>query len=432
MFRKITVSSRWSQWFGVLMVMLCLLLTSSCQTQINPNNSDVIHLTLWQGINPPPNRDVFQKLVEKFNQNNPNIQIESLYVGQSDQQIPKVLTAVVGNAPPDILWFSPTMTGQLVELNAIQPLENWLNESPLKAQIDPALFETMDLNNQIWSIPMATNNVAIFYRPSLFKDAGINQFPLTWEEFKQTAKQLTRDLDNDGEIDQHGIVLPLGKGEWTVFTWLSFMYSANGELIENGNVNLVNEGAIAALQFWSDLIEEGSAILSAPERGYEQDNFVAGKVAMQITGPWTLGYLQETGIDFGVFQLPALDQPAAVVGGENLFVMKTTPEHEAAALKFLEYVLSNDFQTEWSLGTGYLPVNLKTRQSQVYQDFVKEQPGLTVFLKQMAWARSRPIIAGYNRISESLGRAIEATLLGNVPKQALENSQTRLELAVKS
>ena len=50
----------------------------------------------------------------------------------------------------------------------------------------------------------------------------------------------------------------------------------------------------------------------------------------------------------------------------------------------------------------------------------------------MAWARSRPIIAGYNRISESFGRAIEATLLGSVPKQALENSQTRLELAVGS
>jgi multiple sugar transport system substrate-binding protein len=44
---------------------LCLLL-SGCQGSIHKGDS-IIHLTLWQGINPPVNRDVFQKLVNKFN-----------------------------------------------------------------------------------------------------------------------------------------------------------------------------------------------------------------------------------------------------------------------------------------------------------------------------------------------------------------------------
>jgi multiple sugar transport system substrate-binding protein len=152
---------------------------------------------------------------------------------------------------------------------------------------------------------------------------------------------------------------------------------------------------------------------------------------MQVTGPWTLGQLQQTGVDYDVFPIPALKRQAAVVGGESLFVFKTTPKREQAALKFLEYVLSEDFQTAWALGTGYLPINVKAQQSETYQAFVKQNPVLEVFLKQMEWARSRPIIPGYTRLSENLGRAIEASLLGKrSPEEALKDSQQRLELAL--
>ncbi|MGL5064793.1 MAG: ABC transporter substrate-binding protein [Microcoleus sp.] len=415
-----------------ILLVLNLLILSGCQ---NTNQkSDRIKLTLWHGINPPPNRDVFQTLTDKFNKTHPNIQVESLYIGQPDQQLPKILTAIVGNAPPDILWNIPTIAGKLAQMEAIQPLEKWLDKSPLKAEIDPALFESMQLGEHTWSIPLATNNAAIFYRPSLFQAAGIQEVPNNWEQLKQVARQLTRDTDGDDRPDRHGILLSLGKGEWTVFTWLPFMFSAGGELLAQTPQTPVpqidNPGALAALELWRDLLTEGSAILSAPERGYELDNFIAGKVAMQITGPWTLAQLEQSGIDYAAMPVPALKRPAAVVGGENLFLMKTTPERETAALEFLEYAIGEEFQTAWALGTGYLPINLKSRQSQTYQSFVEKNPVLRVFLEQMKSARSRPIISGYSRLSENLGRAIEATLLGRSPQDALKTSQERLALTL--
>ncbi|MCT7949841.1 ABC transporter substrate-binding protein [Ancylothrix sp. C2] len=418
---------RFQRWFWAMFLGIFLLSLAGCQAS-TLNSQKVIQLTLWQGINPPPNRDIFDNLVRSFNETHPDIQVESLYVGQADQQLPKILTAVVGNSSPDILWFGPFFTGQLAELGAIKPLEDWFNALPQKADIDPALLESMTLDGHIWSVPMGTNNLALFYRPSLFKEAGLTKLPQTWEEVRQAAKQLTKDTNGDGRPDQHGILLSLGKGEWTVFNWLPFMYSAGGELIQGKNINLANEGAVSALEFWTDLLKDGSAILSAPERGYEQDNFINGKVAMQLTGPWTLGYLAQTKIDFDVLPLPVAKKPATVIGGENLFVMKTTPEREQAALKFLEYVIGIDFQTQFALGTGYLPVNLKARQSQNYQEFISKQPSLKVFIEQMKYARSRPIRTGYARISDTLGRAIEASLLGKEPKQALESAQTRLNL----
>ncbi len=435
---------------GISIALILLVTIAGCTpTPLDVNG--VTHLTLWQGINPPPNRDVFQKLVDKFNASHPTIAVESLYVGQSDRQLPKILAAIVGDAKPDLLWFGPMLTGQLVDLDAIVPIDEQWNRSTVTKDIDPALLGSMQYENHLWSIPFGTNNIGIFYRPSLFKAAGIDRLPTNWSQLQATAKQLTRDTDGDGKIDKYGMILPLGQGEWTVFTWLPFMWSGGGELttpkteivygnnIKSGEVrsnhpaiSIDNPGAIAALQLWQDLIQDGSAILSSPERGYELDNFLAGKAAMQLTGPWTFGQLAGMNItDYGVMPIPAGTRSATSMGGESLFMMKSNPAHQQAAWEFMEYVLSQDFQTEWALGTGYLPVNLKSRADASYRDYVNKIPATQVFLDQAKYGRSRPIEPGYSQISEQLGRAIESVLLSKAtPQAALQSAQSKLNLSM--
>jgi multiple sugar transport system substrate-binding protein len=425
---------------GTLLALILLVILAGC-TPIQRDLNGVTHLTLWQGINPPPNRDVFQKLVTKFNQQHPDIQVESLYVGQADQQLPKILAAVVGDAAPDLLWFGPMLTGQLVELNAIEPLDKLWNSSSVSKEIDPVLRESMEYEHHLWSVPFGTNNIGIFYRPSLFKAAGIQKIPTTWTELRTTAKQLTRDTNGDGKVDKYGMLLPLGKGEWTVFMWLPFMWSAGGELQSNTETansvpkiqtTIDTPGSIAALELWHNLIADGSAILSSPERGYELDNFMAGKVAMQLTGPWTLGQLAgNKEVDYDVMPIPMNNRSATGVGGEHVFMMKSNPQHQQAAWKFMEYLLSQEFQTEWALGTGYLPVNMKSRQHPRYQDYIKKTPVTQVFLDQAKYARARPIAPGYSQTSENLGRAIESVLLGKTsPQIALKTAQERLNLSL--
>jgi multiple sugar transport system substrate-binding protein len=260
----------------------------------------------------------------------------------------------------------------------------------------------------------------------LFKKAGINQTPKTWEELRAVAKKLTIDQNGDHQPEQYGMLLPLGKGEWTVFTWFPFLLSSQGQVITNNYPDVNNPKAISALKFWENLIKDGSATLSPPERGYEEDAFIAGRVAMQITGSWT--YITKSKVDFGVFPIPANERPATVIGGGNLYLMKTTSEKQKAALKFLEFVISEQFQTEWAIGTGFLPVNIKSAQSREYQEYLKSKPWLQVFVDQIPVARFRPTIAGYSRISDSLGRAIEETLLGKYSAAvALQTAQKRLE-----
>jgi len=419
----------------LLIALFSLLMISGCQSQ---PESKVINITLWHGVNPPSNRDVLQKLVDKFNYTHTNIHVDAIYIGRQDQQTPKILTAAVGNAAPDLLWYNSTITGQLVELNSILSLDELLTNSPMKNEIVPALFSSMEYQGKIWSLPFATNNLGVFYRPSLFQAAGITQLPQTWSEFQQVARKLTYDTKGNGRIAQHGLLLPLGKGEFTVFSWLPFMWSSGGNLVSDSSQSAAavvlqnNQGAIDALQFWQNLIEDGSAILSSPEQGYQIDYLVTGRAAMQFLGPWSLKDLDNSGQDFAVFPLPLNQQPATIIGGENLFLFKSTPLREQAAFKFAEYALSQDFQTELALGTGYLPVNLKSRESLRYQEFLQKQPQIKVFLEQEKYGKTRPNFPGYTRVSDSLGQAIESVLLKRIsPALALKKAQEHLNLILE-
>lgn len=411
-----------------VIALFCGLILASCSAPI-PDGK--IHLTFWQGVNPPTNRDVVNKLVDRFNQSQDQIVVESVYAGQPDLQIPKILSAVVGNATPDLLWYSPTITGRLVELDAIRAVDEFLQRSPVASELDPGLLPTMQFKGKLWSVPFGVNNIGIYYRPSLFAAAGIKKLPETWDELREVAKQLTRDSDGDRRIDRHGIFLPLGKGEFTVFIWTPFLWSAGGDLVKGDRPQLNTPEAIAALQLWDDLVKSNAAILSQPERGYEEDNFISGKVAMQISGSWALRFMTQKKIDFGVMPIPRDRTVATTIGGENLFLFKSSPEREAAAWKFVEFVMSAAFQTEWASQTGYLPTNLKSQRSPEYAKFIEKMPAVSIFLNQMSAGRSRPLSADYPRISESVGRAIEATLLQkSSPAKALAQAQRNLDLVL--
>ena len=47
-----------------------------CQLQGRPDDTGMIQLTLWHGVNPPHNRNVLQELVDRFKREHPDIQVK--------------------------------------------------------------------------------------------------------------------------------------------------------------------------------------------------------------------------------------------------------------------------------------------------------------------------------------------------------------------
>ena len=68
--------------------------------------------------------------------------------------------------------------------------------------------------------------------------------------------------------------------------------------------------------------------------------FNEGKTAMMQNGPWVLPMLKEAGTDYGIVSLPENGSPAAVLGGENITIIKG--KNAEGSLVFLNYCMENE------------------------------------------------------------------------------------------
>jgi hypothetical protein len=54
-------------------------------------------------------------------------------------------------------------------LGAIKPLDDWLTNLGVKSDIRPNLLAGMEINSQIWSVPMQTSNIGFLIDLSFSK-----------------------------------------------------------------------------------------------------------------------------------------------------------------------------------------------------------------------------------------------------------------------
>ena len=84
-----------------------------------------------------------------------------------------------------------------------------------------------------------------------------------------------------------------------------------------------------ALQFWKDLVDDGSASKSVVNwsQADVNDQFIAGKAAMMLNGPWQIPALDKAKINYGVVKFP-VNKPGqtsiAPLGGEAWTVPVTS------------------------------------------------------------------------------------------------------------
>lgn len=395
-----------------------------------------VEITFWHGIESPDSVAILESKIKEFESKNPNITVKAQNYGAADQVNGKIMTAIAGNKAPDLMWWAPAYTGQLAKTGKLVKVEDFIksDSSFKKDDVYQGLWDVSTYKSEIWTVPFSANNLGLYYNKKDFKEAGIEPNSIkTWDDLLVAAKKLTK----DGKM---GFQVPLGNTEWTVWTWQTLLWQAGGEFLSpNSDKSMFNSPAgINALQFWTDLVQkEKVANFSEPDAGYKTDDFLAGRVSMMINGPWNYGVLEDArknnGFEYGVIMLPSAGKYAADgkginatnIGGENLFLFKSDEAREKAAWEFSKFIMSADFQVEWAIKTGYLPVSKSAAADAKYQDFLKENEFIKTYSDQMQYGKARPSIPEYVKISEYLGKEIEKTLYNK------QDAKTSLERAAK-
>lgn len=382
-----------------------------------------VKLTFWQALESQESADLLKSKMKTF-QEKTGIEVDVVNYGAADQANSKIMTAVAGNKAPDIMWWGPMNTGQMALTGKLVKIQDLIEKDPSfdKADIYQGLWEGGSYQGTIWTFPFAANNVGIYYNKAHFKEAGLDPAGLkTWADLKAYAKALTTK-------DHIGLQLSIGSGEWLTFsTLLPFLWQAGGEFItaDGKQVKFDSQAGIDALNYLSSLVnKEKCAKWSEVGAGFKPDDFMAGRVSMMICGPWNLGKLQEQkNVDYGAIFLPKKAVNATDVGGENLYLFKSTAEREKAAWEVCKFIASPEFQVDWAKATGYMPISKSAANDPRYKDFLEQNPFIKTFSDQMQYAKARPALPAYQKISDEFSKAADLVFYQKLSaKEALERA----------
>jgi len=313
----------------------------------------------------------------RFEQEHPRIKVEVSLDACADYATTLKAAFAAGTAP-DVFISVTDHVYEFGDEGFLVPLDPFIaRDFPELADFFPVVHEGMTgVDGNRYALGRDWVITGLFYNKDLFDEAGL-AYPddtWTWQDFREAAKKLTKDVDNDGRIDQYGaFVAP------DYYTGDSIIWSFGGRVYdpEDNKTHFSDPKSIEALQFLADMILEDK---SAPGGqlvttwGFlREDPFATGQVAMRIHGCWMLGrYKDLTEFDWGIARSP--EGPAGsfnTSGMDSFFISKNAEDRgvEEQAWELVRWLSSPEGGILWytESNPGHMPAHIGIAQSPEYK-----------------------------------------------------------------
>ncbi|MDK8174201.1 sugar ABC transporter substrate-binding protein [Curtobacterium citreum] len=327
--------------------------------------------------------------------------------------ISKVLQQASSRTLPDVLMLDNPDVQQIAASGALSDLGDY----GLDANDDvPGVKGANTYEGKLYGLQPVTNSIALYYNKKLLADAGV-QPPKTWDELKAAAKKLTSGSTYGFAMSN----INTYEGTWQ---FLPFFWSNGGN-----EKDIAKPEAAQALQLVEDLQNDGSMSKSSINWAQADVNnqFIAGKAAMMINGPWQLPALKEAkNLEFDSVPIPTRTGSATVapLGGEAFTVPQTGDKAKMQlAGKFVGCLNSDKMQNVIAGVTGNVPTN-----TEVGAAWAKDHQDVASFVTTVQTARARTGELGpdWPKAATKIYTAVQLALTGKAdPEQALEQAQSQ-------
>ena len=377
--------------------------------------------------------------VTEFTKENPTIKVTPIYAGSYQDTIVKALTAHKSGTPPVTSVLLSTDMFTLIDEDAIVPFDNFVKTADDKTWLGSfykAFMQNSQTGGKTWGIPFQRSTIVQYYNKELFKAAGLdpNKPPATWAEVSDYAKKLTL-KDASGKVSQYGVQIPSSGFPYWLFQGLAIendVVMAN----ETGNaVKFDDPKVVEALQYWIDLVKQGSHPAGIVEWGTTPKDFFEKKVAMVWTTTGNLTNVKTNAkFDFGVAMLPANKRKGSPTGGGNFYIFKkSTPTQQEAAFKFIKWITQPERAARWSMQTGYVGVSEAAYQTDTLRKYGRDFPPSLVARDQLPFAMAEFSTHDNERVTKALNDGLQAALLGTkTAAQAMQDAQKEAERLLRS
>lgn len=349
-------------WAFVLVAVLSMTALVAVSAQQKPVT--IVH---WYWADNPSYSAQMQKIAADFNATNGKgiTVVAQEYPWDGGAYSETLFRAVMGGGGPDTSSFKLTSTPLFTANNLLVNLDEFLAKWKDKDKIDSSLYDTMRKasgTKSVYVMPWNTQILYVYYRPSLFKKAGVS-VPKTYAEFLEACKKLTMDTNGDGKTDVYGFGMRGAKGGQE--PWGSFIWARGGNFD-----NLTTPQAIQGMQDFIDLYKNGYAPPTAPMDGFQEiiANFKSGRTAMTIHHIGSsIGMVDTFGDDVAAFAFPGGVGRWTSMGDTENVILKSSKNREAA-FEWLAYLATGKGQEAWCVATGNVPVSKDVQQLPFFQN----------------------------------------------------------------
>lgn len=325
---------------------------------------------------------------------------------------PAGLGADVFNAPHD-------HTGNMAAAGLI--LQNFYADQMKTEHVDAAISGG-SYDGNLYGYPIAVETYGLFYNKDL-----VDKVPETWDELIAQAKAF-----NDSANQKYGFMYEMGNFYYD----FAFIGGYGGYVFGNNNTDpsdlgLNGDAAVKAAELMKKIRDEVLPGMKKEDITYDIKNslFQEGKLLFDMNGPWAAAGYRDAGVNFGIAQLPKLDNgqyPTSFSGIKSYYVNAYTKYPEAASL-YASFAASKEMQLKRFEMTGQVPTRLDLSE----ESAIANDPVVSGILAQAAHAIPMPNIPEMQTVWGPMASAFSLIWNENIdPKKALDDAVTQIRDAI--
>ena len=347
--------------------------TESLGTEgVGTGGQEVVVAGVWRG----KEWRSFRKVLERFSKEH-NVKVTFAYEPQNPRNIAKTIKARVDlDCPPDVAFLpQPSMMRELVRHNDLEPLSgivgdrvarNYATSWEQLASVDKTLYG-------VWF--KVANKSTVWYKPDLFRRAGVKDEPHTWRRLKTVAASLHR-----AKVTPFSVA---GYDGWTLTDWFENVYlrtagPENYDRLARHQIPWTHPSVKEALRTLAEIFKRGwlargrdGALYTDYEESVRQV-FQERKAAMVYEGgfvPSEIPDRSNAGVarETGVFGFPTIAGRDGVVIGGDVAVLFAKSATNEAAKKLIRFLATPQAAEPWAESGGFISPNAKLN-SRVYPD----------------------------------------------------------------
>ncbi|NGP16975.1 ABC transporter substrate-binding protein [Devosia aurantiaca] len=360
--------------------------------------------------------DATRELIAKFEEENPNIKVETVGV-PSNEIVTRLQADMAAGQQPDVaqlvfrdLYYIASDLGA----NALEDMAGPEGYAELTDGMIPRGLDLGKIDDKTYGLAYTFSTPVLFYNADLFRAAGLDAEnpPKTWEEVKAAAEAIVEKTDAEGFFPG-----AYGPADGT-FVYQAILMSNGGTVRDGNTLSFANAEGVEAVQMLRDMVDSGAHARLDPQNPSEA--MAAGQLGMFLYTSAvqnTLSTASEGNWELRVAAMPGFgDKPTAPTNsGSALYSFSKDPIKQRASYELMKFLTSKYGYTIITSKIGYLPLRLDiVDDPEFLGSWTAEHPLIRPNLEQLS--RLTPNVAfpgpNYRQAESMMKDAVTEAVLG--------------------